>query len=112
MVDSGRNRVKLFLGGGGPYPGADTGFPEGGGEDIHKHPPLDIARARVTSSTFQGVCVRSVLVTHTLHRFSVSGQVQGGVGDHSCHPPPPGSATAIRNQKAGRNKGRAHDLSS
>ena len=66
-------------GGGGPYPGADTGFPEGGG-DIHKHPPpLDIVRvtssalrkiekhphswtftstpldiARVTSSTFQG----------------------------------------------------------
>ena len=42
---SGRNRVKL-LGGGDPYPGADTGFPErgggggGGGEDIHKHPPL------------------------------------------------------------------------
>ena len=31
------------------YAGADTGFPEkGGGEDIHKHPPLDIAR--VTSS--------------------------------------------------------------
>ena len=38
----GRNRVKLFFwgGGGGPYPDADTGFPEGGGgEDIHKHPP-------------------------------------------------------------------------
>ena len=63
---------------------ADTGFPEGGGEQIHKHhhpldivrvtspallklkstptlghsqapPPLDISR--VTSSTFQGVCV-------------------------------------------------------
>ena len=27
-------------------PGADTGFPEGGGggQDIHKHPPLDIVR--------------------------------------------------------------------
>ena len=37
---SGRNRVKLFFWGGGPYPGADTGFPEGGGgEDIHKHTP-------------------------------------------------------------------------
>ena len=43
LVDiSGRNKVMLFFGG-GPYPGADTGFPEGGGgEDIHKHPPLDI----------------------------------------------------------------------
>ena len=52
-IGSGRNRVKLFFVGGGPYPGADTGFPEGGGgEDIHKHPPLDIAC--VTSSTFQG----------------------------------------------------------
>ena len=31
-VLSGRNRVKLFFwGGGGPYPGADTGFPERGG---------------------------------------------------------------------------------
>ena len=30
---------------------------------------------------------RLVPVTHTLHRFSVSGQVQGGGGDHSCHPP-------------------------
>ena len=41
VVSSGRNRVKLFFwGGGGPYPGADTGFPEGGGgEDIHKPPP-------------------------------------------------------------------------
>ena len=27
-LPSGRNRVKLL---GGPYPGADTGFPEGGG---------------------------------------------------------------------------------
>ena len=35
----------------------------------------------------------SVPVTHTLHRFSVSGQVQGGGGDHPCPPPPPGSAT-------------------
>ena len=25
---------------GGSISGADTGFPEGGGEDIHKHPPL------------------------------------------------------------------------
>ena len=30
----------------------------------------------------------SVPVTHTLHRFSVSGQVPGGGGgDHPCHPP-------------------------
>ena len=49
---SGRNRVKLL---GGPYPGADTGFPEGGGgEDIHKHPPpLDIVR--VTSSALRKI---------------------------------------------------------
>ena len=34
--------------------GADTGFPEGGGgEDIHKHPPLDIVR--VTSSALQKI---------------------------------------------------------
>ena len=63
LHSSGRNRVKLFffLGGGGPYPGADTGFPEGGVKtysqappppwDKHPPPPLDIAR--VTSSTFQ-----------------------------------------------------------
>ena len=46
--------------------------------DIHKHThPLDIAR--VTSSIFQGGRW-SVLVRHTLHRFSGSGQVQGGGG--------------------------------
>ena len=34
------------------YTGADTGFPEGGGgEDIHKHPPLNIVR--VTSSALR-----------------------------------------------------------
>ena len=44
--------------------------------DIHEHHhPLDIAR--VTSSTFQGGGGGwSVPVTHTLHRFSVSGQIQ------------------------------------
>ena len=57
-IGSGRNRVKLFFfwGGGGPYPDADTGFPEGGGggEDIHKHPPpLDIVR--VTSSAMRKI---------------------------------------------------------
>ena len=46
--------------------------------DIHKHPPpLEIVR--VTSSTLQWGWW-SVPVTHTLHRFSVSGQVQGGGG--------------------------------
>ena len=81
--------------------------------DIHKHhPPLDIVR--VTSSalpkiekhthswTFtstppwtlwrhphsKGGGGWSVPVTHTLHRFSVSGQVQGG-GGWSPLPPPP-----------------------
>ena len=133
----------FFLGGGGgPYPSADTGFPEGGGEDIHKHPPpLDIVRDVIRPPKNwktppllgipqapppplghcpcdvihipRGRGVWSVPVTHTLHtgRFSVSGQVQrGGVIIPVTHTA--GSATAIRNQKAGRNKGRAHDLSS
>ena len=63
----------------------------GHSQQAHTPPPPDIAR--VTSSTFQwmeGDRPLSVPVTHTLHRFSGSGQVQGG--DHSCHPPP-GSAT-------------------
>ena len=65
-------------------------------------PPLDIAR--VTSSTFQGGGGWSVTVTHTLHRFSVSGQVRGG-GDHPCHPtpldPPLGSILGLQAKKRG-----------
>ena len=68
-------RIQDFLKGGG------------GGEDIHKHPPLDIAR--VTSSTFQG----GVISPGHLHRFSVSGQVQGGGGGVIIPVTPPGSAT-------------------
>ena len=49
-------------------------------------PPLDPLLIR------SGVPGQSVPVTHTFHRFSVSGQIQGG--DHPCHPPPPGSASA------------------
>ena len=57
LKPSGRNRVKLW-GGGVPIQARIQDFLKGGGggEDIHKHPPLDIVR--VTSSTFQGcVCV-------------------------------------------------------
>ena len=56
-------------------------------------PPLDIAR--VTSSTFQGGGGWSVPDTHTLHRFSVSGQVQEGGWSSLSPPPPPGSATEV-----------------
>ena len=39
---------------GGTCPGADPGFPEGGGQDIHKHPPpLDLVR--VTSSALKKI---------------------------------------------------------
>ena len=98
--------------------GANTGFPEGGGEDIHKTPlghcPRDVIRPPENWKTPPLLDIHkhppppwtlpvwrhlhskgggwSVPVTHTLHRFSVLGQVQGG-GDHPCHPPPPGSAT-------------------
>ena len=119
-----QGRIQDFWkgGGGGSISGADTGFPEGGWRhsqapplghcprdvirppknwktppllDIHKHPPLDIAR--VTSSTFQGGGGWSVPVTHTLHRFSVSGQVQGGgVITPVTLPPPPDPPLHLR----------------
>ena len=38
-VNSGRNRVKLFFWGGGPYPGADTVFPGGGVKTFTSTPP-------------------------------------------------------------------------
>ena len=61
-----------------------------GHSQAHTH-PLDIAR--VTSSTFQGGGgdrSLSAPITHTLHRFSGSGQVQGGGGSlpSPTHPPP------------------------
>ena len=87
-----------------------------GGEDIHKHPPPWTLSAwrHPPSGKFKntptlghsqapppwtvpvwhhphskgGVCVWSVPVTHTLHRFSVSGQVQGGGGWSSLSPAP------------------------
>ena len=48
-----QGRIQDFWKGGGPSQARIQDFLKGGGgEDIHKHPPLDIAR--VTSSTFQG----------------------------------------------------------
>ena len=95
----------------GGTPGADTGFPEGGGGWRHSqapplgHCPRDVINLKNASSLGHsqappppwtlpvwrhphskggggggGWCDRSVPVTHTLHRFSVSGQVQGGGG--------------------------------
>ena len=91
-------------------------YRRGGWKNIHKHPhppwtllawrhppyenltntpastftstPLGHCPTSSTSSTFQGGGGWSVPVTHTLHRFSGSGQVRGGGGDHPCHPPP------------------------
>ena len=115
-----------------PPTGADPGFLKGGGGpgadtpplghcprdvirppknwktppllDIHKHPPLDIAR--VTSTTFQGGGGWSVPVTHTLHRFSVSGQVRGGGGGViTPATQPPGSATGVHLTSTSKKEG-------
>ena len=69
MSRSGRNRVKLFFWGGGPYPGAVKTFastPPPWTLSAWRHPPSGPGHA------------------HFVYRFSVSGQVQGG-GDHPCH---------------------------
>ena len=55
---SGRNRVKLFFwGGGGPYPDADKGFPEGGGwvKTLTSTPPPPLDIVRVTSSALRKI---------------------------------------------------------
>ena len=54
--------------------------------DIHKHThPWTLSVWRHPHSKGEGW---SVPVTHTLHRFSVLGQVQGGGGCSSLSPPP------------------------
>ena len=53
-------------------------------ENIHKHAHTPLGIVRVTSSALRAP------VTHTLHRFSGSGQVQGGgVITPVTHPPDP-----------------------